>query len=48
MTFSVDVEIQSIEKKLQHLYKHFQSELVKWILYGGTNFGGDSVPLTES
>ena len=43
---SVTVKTWLIEKKLQHLYGHFQSELVKLTLCGHTNFEGDSVPFT--
>ena len=47
MTFVVDAKIWLNEKKLQHLYQHFQSELVKWILYDHRKFKGDSVPLNN-
>ena len=38
ITFLVHVKIPLNEKKPQHLCQHFQSELVKWILYGHRKF----------
>ena len=47
MTFVVDVKIRLNEKKLQHLYQHFYSELVKRMLYGHRKFEGDIVRLSN-